>query len=114
MGDTNYAFGLKFRKITNRPARIQPYVTAMYGFHGSIAVGTNHSLSRNYHGATVGIGIDQKYQKEALGYFTAGVLMAFRGKTYKEHLAFLDEHQYARMSMVSPVMVTIGYHFVIH
>ncbi len=113
LGETNYALGVKFRKITGNNALLQPYVTAMYGFHGSIIVGRHHSLSRTYKGATVGFGFDQKYQRGALGYLTAGVLMTLRSGNYKEHLEYLDENSYARTSMVSPVMVTVGYHFVI-
>lgn len=113
LADVGYNAGIKLRWMTN--GRIDPYLTAMYGYNAAIVVADAKQFNKLFYGPSFGLGIDFRSKKpHKTGYWSLAVLVPIRNSEVDAYTSYLEKYQGIQFENdLFPVGISIGYHFIL-
>jgi hypothetical protein len=101
-----YNLGLQLHVIS--PKRLNPYITAMYGYNTVLLVDAITMESKTtYFGFSTGVGVEFKLKDKS--FLSAEILLPFRPQAYKKAVDDLQSIGY-EIKDPMPVTFSIGYH----
>lgn len=109
-----YNFGAKFRLIANKEfPKINPYLTAMYGYNAAIAVKDATQFNKIFYGPTVGAGIDfNPNSAKKSGYWSLAILVPIRSSEVDKYFDYLKYSKGIKFeNELFPIAISLGYRF---
>lgn len=93
--------------------RMVPTFTAMYGYNSVIKVVGAPQYDKIYYGASIGAGFESKSRNDNGSHFHAELILPFRPTSFTNDLKALQNNPSIEISDPFPVMISIGYHFML-
>lgn len=93
--------------------RVEPFLTAMYGYNGVIIVGNNAKYSRTYYGYTAGGGIDVRVGRDK-NKFSFALLVPLRSSEWHDDYNRLKKESALETSQEPlPFTISLGFNFIL-
>ena len=120
-GGLGYAFaglgynaGIKLRLLPNHGNGIvRPFVEAMYGYNGAVAIVNDDQYNKLFYGPTVGGGIDIGPGRARHGYLSLAILVPIRNSDAQNYIDQLRSMGADFPHDLSPISVSVGYKFIL-
>jgi len=106
-----YNVGAKFRIITKKEfPKIDPYLTAMYGYNAAVVVKDATEYNKLFYGPTVGAGIDFNPNSKKMGYWSLAILVPIRDSEVDQYFDYLKNNKGITFkNELLPIAISIGY-----
>lgn len=112
MAGFGFNAGAKIRIITQ--TKIHPYFIAMYGYNAAIAVTNATQYNKLFYAPTIGIGVDSHPRFKRNGYWSVALMIPIRSNEVTDYTNYLKTQGVVLKNSLSPVGISVGYHFIIH
>jgi hypothetical protein len=109
--DPAYNAGLSFKMLPGR--KVQPVLTAMYGYNAVIKFKGRRELSKTYYGATVGVGCEVKYGTNS-NKLSFALLVPFRSSAFHSRYKELKDRGHKFDPDILPIAFSLGCNFAIN
>ncbi|MBS1559002.1 MAG: hypothetical protein JST69_09785 [Bacteroidetes bacterium] len=107
-----YNTGAKIRIITQ--SRVHPYFIGMYGYNAAFVVSNATQYNKLFYSPTIGFGIDSHSRRSTNGYWSVALMIPLRGSEIDDYISYLKTQGISLKNSLSPVGLSVGYHFVIN
>lgn len=89
--------------------KVNPYLSAMYGYNGVIVVVGREEVNKTYYGPSFGFGLEFVNHRE--NHWNVALWLPVHSQDYKDDLEKLENDPSIEMGSPLPFAFSVGYHF---